>query len=100
MPQGESMPEFKRYSEVGEVAIENAEGIDSIITELDNIIADLNQKIVNTLHRVVGDISGRSQGDLGGISGGAHPLKPYFENFNKRNLVFLSLNQNMWIRYY
>ncbi len=53
------MPEFKRYSEVGEVAIENAEGIDSIITELDNIIADLNQKIVNTLHRVVGGISGR-----------------------------------------
>ena len=75
------MPEFKRYSEVGEVAIENAEGIDSIISELDNIIADLNQKIVNTLHRVVGD-----------ISGGAHPLKPYFENFNRKNHVFLSLN--------
>ena len=65
------MPEFKRYSEVGKVAIENAEGIDSIITELDNIIADLNQKIVNTLHRVVGDISGRSQGVLRGISGGS-----------------------------
>ena len=58
------MPEFKRYSEVGEVAIENAEGIDSIITELDNIIADLNLKIVNTLHRVVREISGGSQGVL------------------------------------
>ena len=43
----ESMPEFKRYSEVGEVAIENAEGIDSIISELDNVIADLKEIVDN-----------------------------------------------------
>ena len=42
-----SMPEFKRYSEVGEVAIENAEGIDSIISELDNVIADLKEIVDN-----------------------------------------------------
>ena len=41
------MPEFKRYSEVGEVAIENAEGIDSIISELDNVIADLKEIVDN-----------------------------------------------------
>jgi hypothetical protein len=43
----ESMPEFKRYSEVGKVAIENAEGIDSIISELDNVIADLKEIVDN-----------------------------------------------------
>ena len=77
------MPEFKRYSEVGEVAIENAEGIDSIITELDNIIADLNQKIVNTLHRVVGEILGRSQGVLRGISGGSQGVLTLWSHFLK-----------------
>ena len=77
------MPEFKRYSEVGEVAIENAEGIDSIITELDNIIAELNQKIVNTLHRVVGDISG----DLRGCS----PSGAIFWKFNRKKSRVLIL---------
>lgn len=41
----ESMPEFKRYSEVGEVAIENAEDIDNVISELDNAIANLKEVI-------------------------------------------------------
>ena len=43
------------------------------------------------MHRVVGEILGISQGDLGGISGGAHPLEPYFENFNRKKSRVLIL---------
>ena len=44
-------------------------------------------------------ISGRSRGDLRGISGGAHPLETFLNFFNKKSCVFESLIQNIWIRY-